>query len=262
MTDREIEQILPSKGRRKLKRTIYILPSIFTVGNIFAGFLALIAILGAEFEKAAIAIGVAIILDCLDGRVARLAKVTSDFGVQLDSLADVISFGIAPAVLIYSWGLDDFGRFARFSAFVFLICGVMRLARFNVQVGDLKHFAGLPIPAAAGFVAATVYFCPEPPETVFFKPALVGVTYLISLLMISTVRYPSVKQLDLGKGKSHLVILTLAILLAGIFFYTRYAFLVLAYSYFFSGPITHMYQFSRYRLRYSRWFRVRGARVK
>ena len=79
----------------------------------------------------------------------------------------------------------------------------MRLARFNVQVGDLKHFAGLPIPAAAGFVAATVYFCPEPPETVFFKPALVGVTYLISLLMISTVRYPSVKQLDLGKGKSY-----------------------------------------------------------
>ena len=122
------------RPRRKLKRTIYILPSIFTVGNIFAGFLSIIATLSGEYEKAAIAIGIAVILDGLDGRVARLANVSSDFGIQLDSLADVISFGIAPAVLVYSWGLLDFGKFARFSAFVFLICGVMRL-------GPLQHAA-------------------------------------------------------------------------------------------------------------------------
>ena len=244
MQDVRIRGIRP---RRKLKRTIYILPSIFTVGNIFAGFLSIIATLSGEYEKAAIAIGIAVILDGLDGRVARLAKVSSDFGVQLDSLADVISFGIAPAVLVYSWGLVDFGRFARFSAFVFLICGVMRLARFNIHIGELKHFAGLPIPAAAGFIAATVHFFPGPPANSLFKPALVGATYLTALLMISTIRYPSLKQLDLGQGKSHLVILTLALLVAGVFFFSRYALLILAYSYLLSGPLTRMYQFSKYR---------------
>ncbi len=240
------------RPRRKLKRTIYILPSIFTVGNIFAGFLSLIATLSGEYEKAAVAIGIAVILDGLDGRVARLANVTSDFGVQLDSLADVISFGIAPAILVYSWGLVDFGGFARFSAFVFLICGVMRLARFNIHVGELKHFAGLPIPAAAGFIAATVHFFPQPPADAMFKSALVGATYLTALLMISTIRYPSMKQLDLGKRKSHLVILTLASLVAGIFFFSRYALLVLAYSYLLSGPLARMYQFSKYRLVHTR----------
>ena len=240
------------RPRRKLKRTIYILPSIFTVGNIFAGFLSIIATLSGEYDKAAIAIGVAVILDGLDGRVARLANVTSDFGVQLDSLADVVSFGIAPAVLVYSWGLLDFGRFARFAAFVFLICGVMRLARFNMQLGELKHFAGLPIPAAAGFIAATVHFFPEPPAHPLFKTVLVGATYLTALLMISTIRYPSLKQLDLGQGKSHLVILTLATLVAGIFFYSRYALLILAYSYLLSGPLARMYQFSKYRFGHTR----------
>ena len=249
MKELKIRGIRP---RRKLKRTIYILPSIFTVGNIFAGFLSLIATLSGEYEKAAIAIGIAVILDGLDGRVARLANVSSDFGVQLDSLADVISFGIAPAVLVYSWGLVDFGRFARFSAFVFLICGVMRLARFNTQLGELKHFAGLPIPAAAGFIAATVHFFPGPPANPLFKPVMVGATYLTALLMISTIRYPSLKQLDLGQGKSHLVILTLATLVAGIFFYSRYALLILAYSYLLSGPLARMYQFSKYRFGHRR----------
>ena len=244
--------IPPLRPKRKLRRTIYILPSIFTVGNIFAGFLALIATLNGEYEKAAIAIGIAVILDGLDGRIARLVNVTSDFGVQLDSLADVISFGIAPAVLVYSWGLEDFGRFARFSAFVFLICGVMRLARFNMQIGELKHFAGLPIPAAAGFIAATVHFFPEPPDNPLFKPAVVGATYLTALLMISTIRYPSLKRLNLGQGKSHLVILTLASLVAGIFFYSRYALLILAYSYLLSGPLARMYQFSKYRFGHTR----------
>ena len=252
MKELRISGIPPLKPKRKLRRTIYILPSIFTVGNIFAGFLALIATLNGEYEKAAIAIGIAVILDGLDGRIARLVNVTSDFGVQLDSLADVISFGIAPAVLVYSWGLEDFGRFARFPAFVFLICGVMRLARFNMQIGELKHFAGLPIPAAAGFIAATVHFFPEPPDNPLFKPAVVGATYLTALLMISTIRYPSLKRLNLGQGKSHLVILTLASLVAGIFFYSRYALLILAYSYLLSGPLARMYQFSKYRFGHTR----------
>ena len=236
-----------ARRRRKLKRSIYILPSIFTVGNIFAGFIALIATLSGQYQQAAVAIGIAVVLDGLDGRVARLANVTSDFGVQLDSLADAISFGIAPAILIYSWGLSEFGNFARFSSFVFLICGVMRLARFNVQVGDLKQFAGLPIPAGGGFIAATVHFFPEPPESPFFKPVLVGATYLTALLMISTIRYPALKQLNFGRGKSHLVILTLALLVAGVYYYSQYVLLVIAYSYLLSGPVARLYQAMRYR---------------
>ncbi len=261
MKELRISGARPPRPRRKLRRTIYIIPSIFTVGNIFAGFLALISTLSGEYEKAAIAIGIAVILDGLDGRIARLVNVTSDFGVQLDSLADVISFGIAPAVLVYSWGLEDFGSFARFSAFVFLICGVMRLARFNMQIGELKHFAGLPIPAAAGFIAATVHFFPGPPDTPLFKPVLVGATYLTALLMISTIRYPSLKQLNLGQGKSHLVILTLATLVAGIYFYSRYALLILAYSYLLSGPLARMYQFSKYRFSHRRGVRSRDRPI-
>lgn len=232
---------------RKLRRTIYLLPSAFTVGNIFAGFLAVISCLSGQYPIAAAAIGVAVILDGLDGRVARMANVTSDFGLQLDSLADAISFGIAPAILIYSWGLQDLGNFARFSAFVFLICGVMRLARFNLQAQELKHFAGLPIPAGAGFIAATVHFFPEPIESPVFRTYLVTATYVTALLMISTIRYPSLKQLNLGRGKSHLSILLLATLVASIYFYSEEALLVVAYGYLLSGPVLRVVSLIRRR---------------
>lgn len=234
--------------RRKLRRSIYILPSILTVGNIFAGFYALIATLNGNFENAAIAIGIAVVLDGLDGRVARMANVTSDFGVQLDSLADIISFGIAPAILIYSWGLAELGRFASFSAFVFLICGAMRLARFNIQLSDLKHFAGLPIPAGAGFVAATVHLFETPPQSPLFKFSLVGITYLIAFLMISTVRYPSLKQLNLKRGKSHLNVLILALLVAAIIWYSQQVLMTIASAYLCSGIFSRGYQFLKYRL--------------
>lgn len=249
MRRKKFDPLSNGRGGRKLKRSIYILPSVFTVGNIFAGFIALIATLSGQYQQAAIAIGVAVVLDGLDGRVARLAKVTSDFGVHLDSLADTISFGIAPAILIYSWGLTDLGNFARFSSFLFLICGVMRLARFNVQVLDLKQFAGLPIPAGGGFIAATVHFFPDPPEIPVFKPLLVGATYLVSLLMISTIRYPSLKQLNFGRGKSHLAILTLALLVAGVYYYSQYVLLIIAYAYLLSGPLARLYQSVNYRLK-------------
>ncbi|RPJ86659.1 MAG: CDP-diacylglycerol--serine O-phosphatidyltransferase, partial [Acidobacteria bacterium] len=129
--------------KRKLRRSVYLLPSMFTVGNMFAGFFAVVATLNGHYQSAAIAIGIAVVLDGLDGRVARMANATSDFGIQLDSLADVISFGIAPAILLYSWGFTELGNFARLSAFVFLICGAMRLARFNIQNKNLKSFMGL-----------------------------------------------------------------------------------------------------------------------
>ncbi|MDA2927409.1 CDP-diacylglycerol--serine O-phosphatidyltransferase [Acidobacteria bacterium AH-259-G07] len=245
--EREAELVF--NPRRKLRRSVYLLPSVFTVGTIFAGFYAVISTLNGHYESAAVAIGIAVVLDGLDGRVARLANATSDFGLQLDSLADVISFGIAPAILIYSWGLGEFGKFARFSTFVFLICGAMRLARFNVQLKDLKHFAGLPIPAGAGFVAATVHLFGEPPDSLFFKFYLVGITYLISFLMLSTIRYPSLKQLNLGRGKSHLNVLMLALLVAGVIWYSQQVLMVIATVYLCSGLFTRVYQFVKYRIR-------------
>ncbi len=243
--ERETDQVF--KPSRKLRRSVYLLPTIFTVGNMFAGFFALVATFNGQYQSAAIAIGIAVILDALDGRVARLANVTSDFGQQLDSLADVISFGVAPAVLIYSWGLVEFGNFARFSAFVYLICGAMRLARFNIQLQELKHFAGLPIPAGAFFVAATVHFFGAPPQFVTFKFYLIGITYLTAFLMVSTIRYTSFKGLNLGRGKSHLNVLMMAFLVAGIFWYSQQLWMILASLYLCSGIFARLYQFARYR---------------
>ncbi len=233
--------------RRRLRRSIYVLPSLFTVGNLFCGYYALTSTLAGNYEAAAIALGIAVVLDGLDGRVARMANATSDFGLQLDSLADVVSFGIAPAILLYSWGMAELGEFAQFSAFLFLICGAMRLARFNVQASKLKSFAGLPIPAAAGLVAATVHFLQTPPDWPYFDAILAACTYMVSLLMISTIRYPSLKKLELGKGKSHLMVVVLALLIAGVIWYSRPVLLTIAYSYALSGPLMKLYQIVRHR---------------
>ncbi|UCF36172.1 MAG: CDP-diacylglycerol--serine O-phosphatidyltransferase [Acidobacteriota bacterium] len=236
-----------SGRERKLRRSIYLLPSMFTVGNIFAGFYAVISTLHGDYDNAAVAIGIAVVLDGLDGRIARLAGATSDFGVQLDSLADVISFGIAPSVLIYSWGLEDLGNFSRLAAFVFLICGAMRLARFNIQTRELKHFAGLPIPAGAGMIAATVHLFKLPPESDILKICLVAMTYLLALLMISTLRYPSMKHLPLTRGRSHLNVLFLALVLAGVIWYSEPVLMGIAVVYVSSGLVTRVYQMLKYR---------------
>lgn len=238
--------------RRKLRRTVFLLPSAFTVSNIFAGFFAVISTLQGNHAHAAIAIGIAVVLDGLDGRIARLTGATSDFGLQLDSLADVISFGIAPAVLVYSWGLQDLGNFARLAAFVFLICGAMRLARYNVQVQDLKHFAGLPIPAGAGMIAATVHLFKDPVDSTFFKFALVAMTYMIALLMISTIRFPSFKNLNLTRGKSHLNVLVIALIVAGVIWFSEEVLMAVASLYVLSGVAGKVVQMVRYRLKSGR----------
>ena len=223
------------KRTRKLRRTVFIIPSLFTVGNIFAGFYSIISTYNGEYNRAALAIGFAVVLDGLDGRIARMTGATSDFGLQLDSLADIISFGVAPAVLIYSWGFEDLGNFARFSAFLFLICGAMRLARFNVQTAEMKHFAGMPIPAGAGMIAAVVHFFGAPPDSIIAKSLLVGLTYALALLMISTIRFFSFKRLHRSKGKSHLNVLALAIIIAGVVFYSDIVLLIIASFYALSG---------------------------
>ncbi len=231
-----------AKRTHKLRRTVFIIPSLFTVGNIFAGFYSIISAYHGEYNRAALAIGFAVVLDGLDGRIARMTGATSDFGLQLDSLADIISFGVAPSVLIYSWGFEDLGNFARFSAFLFLICGAMRLARFNVQTAEMKHFAGMPIPAGAGMIAAIVHFFGDPPESIVAKSLLVGLTYVLALLMISTIRFFSFKQLHLSKGKSHLNVLALAIIIAGVVFYSEIVLLIIAAVYALSGLAGRIFQ--------------------
>jgi len=244
-------QIPESDGprpRRRLGRTVFILPSIFTVGNIFCGYYAIISTMHANYDQAAQAIGIAFILDALDGKIARLTNSATDFGVQLDSLADVISFGIAPSILAFFWALANVDhRLGWIAAFTFAICGAMRLARFNIQSGNLKHFVGLPIPAGGGTIAAIIHFVQQPPGRIG-AAILVAIVFMLSFLMISTFKYSSLKNLTLGR-KSHLTILILALLVALIYNYSGWTLLVLAVTYTGSGPAVRLYSLVRRRRR-------------
>ena len=246
MEPKQLNLNLPKKQPR---RSVLILPSAFTVGNIFCGFFAIISSMHGNYDEAAKAIGIAIILDGLDGRLARMANATSEFGLQLDSLADVISFGLAPAILMVSWGLKPLGDYGVFTAFVFLICGTMRLARFNTQAPGLKQFVGMAIPAGAGMVAAVVHFIGAPVTDPLSANLLAILMLVLSFLMISTIRYFSLKQLHLSRGQSQINILLLSILLALIYFYSRILLLFLACAYAGSGPVTRVFQWIRSRLR-------------
>jgi CDP-diacylglycerol---serine O-phosphatidyltransferase len=229
--------------RRRLGRGVFVIPSLFTVGNIFCGYYAILASMHGHYLQASYAIGIAIILDSVDGFVARLTNSASGFGLQLDSLADVISFGIAPSILALVWGLSAVeSRLAVVAAFTFTICGAMRLARFNVQAGNLKHFVGLPIPAGGGAIAAVVHFFESPIKTQTGSNLMVAGVFILSFLMISTIRYNSLKNLTLGK-KSHFAILIIALLLALIVNYSRWTLLVLAAGYCISGPVIRLYGF-------------------
>lgn len=236
-----------SARRRRMGRSIYILPSLFTVGNIFCGYYAIMSSMHGHYDAAAQAIGIAIILDMLDGRIARLANATSGFGLQLDSLADLVSFGIAPSVLAFVWGFQPVNqRLGWIAGFTFVICGAMRLARFNVQAGNLKHFVGMPIPAAGGAVAATVHFFLTPIRDAAAGTIMVGVVFLLAFLMVSTIRYPSLKQLTLGR-RSHLTILLIALLVALVYNYSRWTLLIIAVAYSLSGIGGRIYSLLRRR---------------
>lgn len=230
---------------RRLGRSVFLLPSLFTVGNIFCGYYAVLATMYGNYASAAHAIGIAIILDSLDGLIARLTNSTSGFGLQLDSLADVISFGVAPSVLALSWGLTHADqRLAWIAAFTFTIAGAMRLARFNIQAGNLKHFVGLPIPAGGGAIAALVHFFETPVSNPVGSNLMVAGVFLLALLMVSTIRYYSLKHLTSGK-KSHLIILVIALLVALVFAYSKPTLLALAVIYVLSGPVGRVYAWLR-----------------
>jgi CDP-diacylglycerol--serine O-phosphatidyltransferase len=230
---------------KRLRRSVFILPSLFTVGNIFCGYYAILSTVQGNYNHAAYAIGIAILMDMFDGRIARLTNSSSLFGLQLDSLADVISFGIAPAILVMFWGLSTVDpRLAWMATFTFTICGAMRLARFNIQAEELKHFVGLPIPAGGGTIAAIVHFVQEPVTNPIGANLLVAVVFFLAFLMISTIRYSSLKHLTLGR-KSHFYILIIALLVALIFNYSKPTLLVLAIIYSGSGPVHRIYSLFR-----------------
>jgi CDP-diacylglycerol---serine O-phosphatidyltransferase len=256
----------PRSPARRPRRAAYALPTLFTAGNIFLGFIAILrsiegALYGASgnlssnphFEVAAKAIGVAVVLDGLDGRIARLTNTVSDFGRELDSLADVIAFGIAPAILAYAWGvqfvtpgglLQDH-RAGYFLAFLFLLCGAARLARFNVQTNpvpanpgrpDRKYFVGLPIPAAAAMIAAIVYACDSVPLQWWILSALwLGLLALLSFLMVSTWRYPSFKEVNLTGPRSPLTVIFFGALIYLIWDHSQPVLLVLSIVYVATG---------------------------
>ncbi len=262
----------PNSPERRPRKAAYVLPTLFTAGNIFLGYISILrsfkgAMMAASaatsglapehFTVAAQAIGAAVVLDGLDGRIARMTNTTSDFGREMDSLADVVSFGMAPAVLAFAWGVQfldptigakALGRIfdaGYFIAFLFLLCGACRLARFNVQKNpvpknpgrpDRKYFVGLPIPAAAAMVGAVVWAADAQPISWWpVTVAWLALLLLLGFLMVSTWRYYSFKGISFSKGYSPLIIILVGAFIYGLFNYAQLLFLAMASSYVASG---------------------------
>jgi CDP-diacylglycerol---serine O-phosphatidyltransferase len=234
------------KPPRRFRRGAYLLPSMFTLANMFSGYACIVYAMRGELEKAAPLIGLAIIVDMLDGRVARMTGTTSQFGIEFDSLADVISFGVAPAILAFQWGLQPLGRLGWAAGFVFVAGAAIRLARFNIQTGsvDKKYFVGLPSPAAAAVPATTIFLYPQGFRSPLEALAVLALVIVPGLLMVSTIRFYSFKTLDLQSRRAYPVLALLALGLALLSAH-EVMLVVLSYTYMMSGPV--MWAWSRVR---------------
>ena len=201
------------RPRLRTRRGVFLLPALFTVANIFLGFFSIIQSLEGEFAAAALAIGFAILADLMDGRVARFAEATSEFGRELDSLADMTSFGVAPAVLAFTWVLHRWPQTGWLVAALFVVCAAVRLARFNVGrlSVDPRFYFGMSSPAAAAVVGAVVYWHPEPPESRLAAAACLFGVLAIALLMNSPVRYLSFKGLAGRQPQSYRTLVVVAV---------------------------------------------------
>jgi CDP-diacylglycerol--serine O-phosphatidyltransferase len=224
---------------RRFRRGVYLLPSMFTMGNMFCGYCCIVYAIRGEFSTAAPFIGFAIVLDMLDGRIARMTGGTSAFGIQFDSLADVVSFGLAPAILSFAWGLHPLQRLGWAASFVFVAAAAVRLARFNIQHGvqDKRYFAGLPSPAAAAVPAATVFAYPAGPQTYNEALPFLALVIVPALLMVSTIRFRSFKTFDLQARRSYAVLIPFAVGLALLASHPEVIVVVMAYLYLISGPV-------------------------
>lgn len=189
------------------KTGIFIIPSLLTTVNLFCGFYSIIAVLKSDYTTAAVAILIAMLFDVFDGKIARLTNSTSRFGVEYDSLSDLASFGIAPGLLIYTWGLNAYGKIGWLAVFLYVACGAIRLARFNTQTsgagGAMRYFTGLPIPAAAGLIATTVIFDHHILQMgKEVRPVVILLmTYILAYLMVSSIPYRSFKEAHMGEKR-------------------------------------------------------------
>ncbi len=224
------------RRQRRFRRGVFILPSIFTLANLFCGYACVVYAIRYDFETAAPFVGFALVLDMLDGRIARMTGSATEFGLQFDSLADVVSFGVAPAVLMYLWGLEPLGRLGWAAGFVYVTAAAVRLARFNVQhVTDKRYFVGLPSPAAAAVLASTVYAYPTGIHIWGESIPVLTIVLMPALLMVSTIRFRSFKTIDLQARRSPTILILLAIFLAAIATHPKPVLAVLAYTYLLSA---------------------------
>ncbi|PMR75879.1 CDP-diacylglycerol--serine O-phosphatidyltransferase [Billgrantia endophytica] len=238
---RETEVIEESieDGKKVRRKGIYLLPNLFTTSALFAGFFSVVAGINGDFTAAAVAIFIAMVLDGLDGRVARMTNTQSAFGAEYDSLSDMVSFGVAPALVAFTWILQDIGKTGWVVAFLYVACAALRLARFNVQIGstDKKWFIGLPSPSAAAFVAASVWtFHSFDADAVGFKVLMLLVVAAAGVLMVSNIRYYSFKEIDLKGPVPFVVLLAIVLGFVVISVQPSVMLLLLFSAYVASGP--------------------------
>jgi CDP-diacylglycerol--serine O-phosphatidyltransferase len=232
----------PKMLRNRLKGKVFIVPSMITMIGIFCAFLSIVKTFAGQFTYASVCIGIAIIVDGLDGRVARRLNATSAFGREFDSLSDVIAFGVAPAALMYSWAFsnaaDEFGILV---SFIYVVCGATRLARFNISTSDSKgSFVGLPIPGAAAALFCFVYMHPNPVSDPFLVGFFLAYTLFISFLMVSTIPFFSVKHIRVGPSVSRRMLVLIAAAVALAWYQHHLVIFLISTAYAVSGPLEYM----------------------
>ena len=222
---------------RRLQRGVFLLPSLLTVANMFCGWGCIVLAMRGDYVTAAPLIGFAMVLDTLDGRIARLTGATSEFGEEFDSLADVISFGVAPATLVYAWGLEPLGRLGGAVAFLYVTATAMRLARFNIQVkgGDKRYFVGLPSPPAAGVLVATVFAYPTALTGTREAVLALLIVLVPAVLMVSRIRFRNINTIIPEGRRSSVSLLVIAAVIAAIAVHPQIVLVAMSYVYLVSG---------------------------
>jgi len=250
-----------SENPRRLAMHIYVLPNLVTTGNIFCGFFAIIQSIKGNFLFAAYAIVVAAVFDLLDGRLARLTRSTSKFGAEYDSLCDLVSFGVAPAVTLYLWALEPFGRIGWIACCLYATCGAVRLARFNVQAGVIEkaYFQGLPIPMAAGIVASSILAFQDLELESVKSPWLLAMTFLLAFVMVSTFRYRSFKDFDLKERKPFKYFIFGVALLGVIAYRPEVNLFIMFLGYAVLGAVFGVLKFGKKRIRPSVYLPIQQA---